>query len=221
MTEHTDLPWIWREVANAAPHNEERVYDIFAISPQGLEFPVARVHGDNAVWLAEGAAVANAKLIASAPDLLAERDALRLAVQMAHSVMQRRLVSSTLPDNTDLQHGIKWASAALAFDKMAKKEAKIQSGGVTAPAKVIAMNTLYDNLVKISKDALAVGKTAQAELEAVTTALEESVRQVEDLRNALASISLLENESTSSAVDKMREVAKRARAALAVSKKAK
>lgn len=62
--EHTPGPW---KVEETTDHKTmETYYDIYTEDDR----PIACVYGDNAVWLAEGEDVKNARLIASAPEML-------------------------------------------------------------------------------------------------------------------------------------------------------
>jgi hypothetical protein len=49
----------------------ERYFEIWTDEGLQGDRPIARVDGDNAVWLEEGQDIANARLIAAAPELLA------------------------------------------------------------------------------------------------------------------------------------------------------
>lgn len=77
MSAHTPGPWTWRVIPNLPPHERERLFEIVFHHPgggadgRGGPASLATCDGDNAVWLAEGAAEANANLIAAAPELLA------------------------------------------------------------------------------------------------------------------------------------------------------
>jgi hypothetical protein len=69
MSAHTPGPWVARAVPNGE-YAPERVFEVYA--NLDMERPVAMVHGQNAVWLKEGEDVANAALIAAAPELFDE-----------------------------------------------------------------------------------------------------------------------------------------------------
>lgn len=64
-------PWVLKRVACDIGCCD--VWEVFTRYPEDAEYErrVAHVDGDNAVWLREGEAEANASLISAAPDLLA------------------------------------------------------------------------------------------------------------------------------------------------------
>ena len=70
MSEHTPGPWAFVPEKGAPPYEDETHYSVNAHHDEHSR-PVATVNGDNAVWLGPGEDIANARLIAACPDLLA------------------------------------------------------------------------------------------------------------------------------------------------------
>jgi hypothetical protein len=82
LSGHTPGPWLASEYIGPPFHDGERGsrVDAVAAADYPATRPIAIVHGDNAVWLRDGEAEANALLVAAAPDLLAVVERYRVLI---------------------------------------------------------------------------------------------------------------------------------------------